>query len=227
MITKKSYMAAMAIVLLALLQGCASTYSGASMRARVIDADTKLPLAGVVVVAHWQLFYPIFHGHVRRDIEILEAVTDQDGWFQLPAWGPLPIPAGMPSRTRMSHGVPIIILFRSGYGQQVTNGSEDTMDDKRDAVYRSRWDGKAIEIKRFEGSRLAYAESVGPLITGLNYPNCIWKKMPRMLIALDREAKQLDLEHIPHALHTLGHYESFNAGNVCGSAKAFFSGYEK
>lgn len=227
MTKKYAYVMAVAVFFGALLQGCATSYSSPGMRARVVDAETKRPMGGVTVVAHWGLVYPLLlHGHGRNDMEILEAVTDDDGWFQFPAWGPRAIPAEVPSRARMSSADPGLIFFKSGYSKYLANEDRDQME-RPAANRRSSWDGKTIELKKITGSRFSYGETIAGLLSRLNYRPCIWKKMPRMLIALDQEAQRLDSEGVPNYVNRLRKYDGLETEAGCGSPAAFFSGYKK
>lgn len=218
--------AAVIVAMGVLLQGCGTTYSGAGIRARVIDAETKQAIPGVIVVAHWQLVYPLpIHGTGSRDVELLEAVTDAQGWFQFPAWRSKALPEGVPLYARMSGSSPALYFFRSGYTEILTNDSDRPSSG---SVVTSQWDGKTIELERFVGSRLSYASTVGGLLTRLNYrEDCYWKKMPQMVIAMDQEAKQLNAEDITHYIRTLGDWEAIGEGSNCGSLQNFLREYKK
>jgi hypothetical protein len=75
----------------------------------VIDAGTKAPLAGAVVMALWRLnrVYP-FHA-VAENYAVRETVTDADGRFVLDAKD---VEEGAPSRTYH----PEFLIFQPGYG---------------------------------------------------------------------------------------------------------------
>ena len=73
------------------LPACAGplTYSAEAIEAKVIDADTKKPLDGVVVTANWQLEEGTLGGNVQAgQLMVMEAVTGKDGKFAFPGWGP-------------------------------------------------------------------------------------------------------------------------------------------
>lgn len=78
-------------------------------RAQVVDAETKAPLAGAVVVVLWRRdrVYP-FHS-VAENYAVREAVTDADGRFFLDARD---VEEGAPGRTRR----PEFLIFMPGYG---------------------------------------------------------------------------------------------------------------
>ena len=78
-------------------------------RGRVIDAETKAPLAGAVVVALWwrNRVYP-FHS-VAEHYAVRETVTDAEGRFLLDAKD---VEEGAPRRTYH----PEFLIFQPGYG---------------------------------------------------------------------------------------------------------------
>lgn len=79
--------------------GCSSshvTVSGDPVYARVVDADTGKPLPGVAVVAYWELYQGgIAGGGPCAAANVEEAVTDQNGRFWLPNWGPIKAACGV------------------------------------------------------------------------------------------------------------------------------------
>ncbi len=78
-------------------------------RGQVIDAETKAPLAGAVVVALWlrNRVYP-FHS-VSEHYAVREKVTDSEGRFVLAAKD---VEEGAPARTYH----PEFLIFQPGYG---------------------------------------------------------------------------------------------------------------
>ncbi|MGH7368697.1 MAG: hypothetical protein ACREK9_20015, partial [Candidatus Rokuibacteriota bacterium] len=78
-------------------------------RAQVIDAETKAPLAGAVLVALWRRdrVYP-FHS-VSENYAVREVVTDSEGRFFLDAKD---VEEGAPRRTNR----PEFLIFLPGYG---------------------------------------------------------------------------------------------------------------
>lgn len=78
-------------------------------RGQVVDAETKAPLAGAVVVIRWlqDRVYP-FH-MVAKNYAVRETVTDAEGRFFLDAKD---VEEGAPRRTRR----PGFLIFLPGYG---------------------------------------------------------------------------------------------------------------
>ncbi len=200
------------------LQGCA--HSTDSMRARVIDAETRQPVAGVNVSAKWNVNYHLFlHGTGRQTIEIVEGVTDADGWVELPGWGARMLPAGVPVRATMAPGAPFIEFFKSGYRYQLVANPDGS------SYRKSEWDGKTVELVRFAGTRAQYAEQPWGYYLNHTHMPCAFKKTPRMLIAFEREAQALDREGLRHDFKRLGKLESIYTKDNCGSVKEFFAPY--
>ena len=78
-------------------------------RGQVLDAETKAPLAGAVVVALWRRdrVYPF---HITAEhYAVRETVTDSDGRFLLEVRD---LEEGAPRRTRR----PVFLIFLPGYG---------------------------------------------------------------------------------------------------------------
>lgn len=78
-------------------------------RGQVVDAETKAPLAGAVVVVHWlrDRVYP-FHS-VAENYAVRETITDAEGRFFLDVRD---VEEGAPRRTRR----PGFFIFLPGYG---------------------------------------------------------------------------------------------------------------
>src|SRR5262245_4187710 len=87
-------------------------YSAAPIHGRVVDAETQQPLAGVHVVAQWILNTGILlHAETIQRFHILETVTDANGEYKLPGWGPKP----RPTLSRLEEDDPRLTFFKPGY----------------------------------------------------------------------------------------------------------------
>src|SRR5258706_11496207 len=136
-----------------LFSACAAvplTYSADSLEARVVDAETKQPISGAVVVATWVLVGGEHPGRTEA-LVVKEAITDADGKFQFPAWGPV---------LRPESGVldvldPEMVIVKAGYLLGVANNYGDGSPGKRLnlQVRNSIWNKKDIEVKRRGGSK--------------------------------------------------------------------------
>jgi hypothetical protein len=106
------------LLLLALiipLQACA-TYSAKDIHGQVVDDATGAPLDGVVIVAQWLLERSMV-GDNNALLKVMETVSDKNGNYTFPAWGP----------SRYLHG-PIfgqaeireLCISKSGIGQNTS-----------------------------------------------------------------------------------------------------------
>ncbi|MEW6001106.1 MAG: hypothetical protein AB1638_00420 [Nitrospirota bacterium] len=76
------------ILIISFSVSSAELYSGGPWGGRVIDADTKEPIEGAVVVAIWRREYDSFPDRGAGIFlhEIKETLTDKDGQFEIPAY---------------------------------------------------------------------------------------------------------------------------------------------
>jgi len=208
------------------LSACTTTYSAKPMTATVVDAETGQPLESVNVVAQW-----ILHGPTWRSagsLEVDEAVTDKDGKFHIPGWGPKAIPDDLPRGTRLGNSDPALIFFKSGYrirhlGNELQLNRLRPEDDT--PVRSSDWDGKVIKLEKFKGTQQDYAGMLS-LGSGFYYQDCKWVKFRRWLMAMFREADTLDALHVRN---TIDNYRLFAVRNrtECGSLEKIFAEYLK
>jgi hypothetical protein len=63
-----------------------SIWYSPELRAQVVAEDGR-PVAGAAVVANWEIQNWI-SGSAEGQLAIFEAVTDENGRFSIPAWGP-------------------------------------------------------------------------------------------------------------------------------------------
>jgi|GEM_PF-1861389 len=165
-------------------------YSGAEIRARVVDAETQKPLEGVFVVARWDLSHLMTRGHTI--LHATEAITDANGQFYFPPWGPKP----RPTFSRLWGGDPRLLFFKPGYAP-LSHANATGPDDS--PVRVSRWHGRTIELKPFRGTpevwvqllvllqiQLDWAE-ITP--TAPHHVNDYWKYYPRTVLGILQERR--------------------------------------
>lgn len=227
---------------LAALPACATPlrYSAEPIEATVIDAETKQPLEGVVVTANWQLEEGTFGGNVQAgQLMVMEAVTDKDGKFRFPSWGPTTVWRG-----HLVNDDPQLLLFKSGYEYQRLY-NHVSMSAYREYVLkpvrRSDWNGKTIELKPFKGTVEEYAKRFENLNYELEHiatgqpEDCHWKKLQKVITEMNREHKSLEEKGInPYTLHSVdkellrnSDYYAKKGGPSCGSPKEFFRIFQK
>ncbi len=116
-------------------------YIAKPISGRVLDAETGAPVQDAIVVAQWKLYSGgMGHGGHDGSLHDDEVVTDADGRFTLPGWGPKLRPFG---------GVldqnAFICVFHTGYMLE-TRFDDEEMNNS--LVRRSQWDGTEIRLPR-------------------------------------------------------------------------------
>jgi len=164
----------------------AFVYRGEAFQGTVVDASTGKPVDGVVAVAHWELRGGIEGGFAVGQVQILESVTDAEGRYAFPGWGPK-----FAVRGTLDFSAPNILLFKRGYRYRgLSNMPVGT------GRTNSEWNGKTVQLEPFQGSLARYAEedlaylsmSLWRVGHAAGEP-CGFERFPRMLRALaDLEA---------------------------------------
>lgn len=193
---------ACAVGLMSTLPACAGslTYSAEPIHAQVIDADTQQPLKGVVVTANWQLEEGTFGGNVPAgQLMVMESVTDNEGKFSFPAWGPKKAVKG-----HLVSDDPQLLLFKSGYEyQRLNNPYSSDRELRLRPVRRSVWNGRAIVLKPFKGTDmqtqyrnlLNFSKEVDSFATWHIDP-CQWTNLPIAIDKMMQERKQFEVQGI-------------------------------
>jgi len=155
--------------------------AGGPWRARVVDAESGQPLAGVVVLAYWIRSYPSVGGWADTEYYASEeVVTGADGRFRI--------------GSRWSYTVPLIVkvagpewrIFKPGYGKW----------DYGDPENGEKFDrGEEITIsmpplKTREDRLAAMKPNLLPGVVPL-------EQMPRLLEAVNSERVGVGLQRIP------------------------------
>jgi len=178
--------------------GCSrDEYVGAPIEARVVDDKSGGGLEGVHVVAAWQVKGGWEGGNIEGYLEVRETVTDTNGMFRIPGWGP----KANPWHGGFGETAPRIMLFKPGYEyRSVANKQPPTTRGK----LVSDWDGKTIALSEFVGPPAMYYEKLGWLRTHLhtldNGAGDHWREIPRFLCAGARFERKLAAEGAPDAL---------------------------
>lgn len=204
----------------------AREFSAEPIEAYVVDAKTRQPLEGVIVTANWELERGTFGGNVVvGQLMVMEAVTDKNGRFYFPTWGP--------KRAEEGHFVdkdPQLLLFKPGYAylrlfNKYPGGDREA---RLRPVRRSDWHGKTVALEQFKGSLREYAGQLARLEISLDFArhgvNCEWKMIPRMLLAKQAQKDQFEKQRIRNSLSSI---EYVGEQNRCGSAKDFFRRYNQ
>jgi hypothetical protein len=149
-------------------------------RGRVIDAETRAPIVGAVVVAHWyrDRVGP-FHS-VMEHYAVREVLTDADGLFVIDA---KQIEEGAPKRTLH----PRFLIFMPGYGsfpilQKAPTGFTGGMFEGV---------GVVVELPRLESpeERRRHLLRVNPM----NFANEPFTEAPELMKKIDEERVSIGL----------------------------------
>jgi hypothetical protein len=213
------------------MQGCARNYSAKSIEAGVVDAQTGKPLEGVNVVARWELRYGLEGGGTYQ-LQVMETVTDKDGRISFPAWGPKEIPEHLPSEARLKDRDPEIAFFKGSYEALVLRNDRpiNSMGGHGASIRSSDWNGKTIQLHKFQGSLQKYVFNLAYAQSGLGFAtygkDCEWKLVPKMILTLTEEAKLLKEQNIETHILEFRSIDNLPNQAGCGSAQAFFKAYK-
>jgi hypothetical protein len=167
------------------LSGCATSYHAEAIEGWVVDAATEKPVEDVVIVARWTADHPMTGGEIEQ-VQIFETVTDKDGRYTFPAWGP----KWSTSVGVMRYRSPEISLFKAGY---LPRGVSNSLYFDRKIISSFSYNKQKLKLERFTGTLREYASSLSlsDLKNSLwkaghdGGSPCGWKSFPRMLRALD------------------------------------------
>ena len=194
------------------------------IKATVVDAQTKQPVEGVIVVAMW-----VLKGGMHRDevgfLEVLETVTDAEGRFYFDGWGPMRRPRWGILNTQD----PEIFLFKDGYRFERLLNEHQGQATKGAMGRRSTWNGKTIPLERFEGEIKEYAQSLSYLssrihlvaVGSLPHRSCEWQKIPMLMLAVEEVERRRKLAN-PRSIMRLVTTQSIHPIARCGSADEYF-----
>jgi hypothetical protein len=190
-------------------------YSAKPVQATVVDEATRQPVEGVVVAAVWAV--SSIHG-VTHTLHIGEAVTDSQGRFSLPGFGPKLRPPLYEAQRHM----PYLILFKHGYVPLILwNASRDkfvaAFGDPRQwstrqladnlplefdpdrVVQESFWNGLTIELEPFRGTPAEWLRQMEVLTYRIDFDDR--KRVPRLLRALlDEQPYVMNSPSDPYAV---------------------------
>jgi hypothetical protein len=120
-------------------------------------------------------------------------------------------------------------MFKSGYQYE---GLENHLreDDGPGINMRSDYHGKTIKMERFRGSLEEYAQHLSFLKTSLGFieRDCEWKRVPRMILALDTQQKDFNANRLDWSIYSVDILEISTPWqrDKCGSPKEFFRTYK-
>lgn len=199
MVAAKHQRIALALFTLAmasLFSGCAlglRAYSAAPIGGRVIDIETKKPIAGVYVVATYVLKMGM-EGGSSTPLHYEETRTDHDGRFHFNGFDKTSIPYPRAARNAtLENEDPEIYIFAEGYHpDRIVRSISSRTYPLRHRV--SILDGRDIALRPFNKAELneqirSFSSYTSSLITTINggYPDpsnklrCTYHKIPRTI----------------------------------------------
>lgn len=212
----------------ATLAGHPLTYSAEPIEGWVVDAANKQPLDGVIVTANWELSNAF--GAAVGQMMVMETVTDANGRFYFPAWGP----KLRPPNSIIKDQDPQLVLFKSGYDFARLQNPVGPLN--KASVRKSAWNGKTIALKPFEDHLIkrnervntsAYARRLAFIKSSLSWAYsrdiCELKRIPRMAIALHLQEQEFKERGIYSTLPSIDYIFKDDFPDRCGLQKALRS----
>lgn len=200
------------------------TWYSAEIKGRVVAPDGR-PLVGAIVVANWERKHWM-HGISLGQLAVHEVVTNQNGEFILPQWGPLFLPDG-----EASSSLSRIRIFYPNYVPLVEYHFDRKKSLNPGDLSREHLREHALVLKPFQGSMAEYEE----VLYGLSHSTsfaifgddpCGWKKIPHLTLALRDVKSALVREGLGKDFQSL--YETALVSQaLCGDAEKFFQAFQK
>jgi len=133
------------------------SYIAKPIEGRVVDKDTGQPVTGAVVVAQWILATPP-DGEEKDYFVVIETVTDAEGKYRIPGWGP----ESRPRSRWLDKYDPALEVFKPGYWPEgLANRPEGVLgapgiNPRGTKVREAYWNGKDIQLIPFK-----FGEEIG------------------------------------------------------------------
>lgn len=183
---RKILLALLAICIPFWVFGDPPVYFAKDIQGQVVDGETSRPLQGVVVVAKWQVYATgIGSGGGGGSIKTIEVITDQEGRYVIPGWGP----RMRPPLTYLNSKDPELTYFMPGYFPDARENALHTYENRDTSLVRtSEWNGKVVKLLPFNGMDWKdYAFKLSQIW----YPFDCLRECPRLVLALDAESKRM------------------------------------
>lgn len=169
------------------LAGCSKPWRSDAIEAQVVDAISGAPVADAIVLVSWEL--KGMEGYPQGHLAVFERVTDTQGRFQTPAWGP----KWPPFFTDVRHDVRV---FKNGYEPL-------RLVAFKNAPGNPHVHGQALRLQRFEGSASDRAERMDTFWSSLQVGfaiRCEQRMAPRLFQALVQLRREFDAAGIRSSL---------------------------
>ena len=170
------------IAMATLLASASAAFAAGPWRIRILDAETKQPLSGVIIVAVWYKS----DGHTKRYFDSAEVVTGPDGWATISSRD---VPKGRDAR-------PWLDIYKRGHGTGWRFHGEETWRPHEfwkaeDAFKELERSGGIFELPPAK-TREERRKALPSLPWGVPFT-----RMPMFMKALNQEAAYLGLPPYP------------------------------
>jgi len=187
---------ALLVSLLVTYSSYPSSYEAKPISGVVFDAESKQPVEGAVVVAIWSEYGGAFQAYKIDELEVQEAVTDNQGKYTLPGW---PLKRSRNRSAFVPTDEPRIFAYKYRYlPKYIYNGIVQEMG-RRQPYKHDRtisWYGSTdiymspLIITENERSQvLSQFIQITPSI----YYGCGWKKLTRLLLEVDKQREEFEI----------------------------------
>jgi hypothetical protein len=208
----------LALVLVSVACGSERTYTAEPIAARIVDADTGAPVEGVNVVAAWQAKGGLEGGNIMGYVTVMEDVTNANGEFSFPGWGPKKWRNGA-----IRDGAPLLILLKPGYEVSFVWEHKYGVEFAPSHL-SSSWDQKAIALRRFATKEAEFSQRLTGIRTFLDtlipQQDCAWREIPRFISAVDQLDRAFIAGGSKFGLESLDALEG-RSNKHCGSVKTY------
>jgi hypothetical protein len=192
------------VVIVVLLIAVLHFADAKTFKGRVIDADTKEPIEGAVVVAYWYKAIATIAGESTTLKDVKECLTDKNGKWSItgpkgrpPGHGPIPPLSLFISYTRE----PVFIVFKPGYCSVPKGFSIDACRNRIRIIGgkdEGVGEGGTLELPKLTNREDRWRnESVGPIYAASDDPReekGFLKKQIEFLRLLNEERRSLSLD---------------------------------
>jgi hypothetical protein len=158
-------------------------YSARPTWGTVVDAGTKEPVAGALVIAMWQLSGGMEYSHAGT-FKISEAISNR---FEIAGWGPEPAPAA----GELNQYDPMVLVYLPGYVPKTFLNKPLPDFHERAKLVEHNWlaNGQPLEIEKTTGPFRYYQGRWDGLYSFVyetlnNGSRCEWKHIPKTIRAL-------------------------------------------
>ena len=193
-----------------------------AVKMKVVDAHDGTPVPGLVALFRGTAREGTITGHGGKHAILfaVEAVSDESGELRFPKQDF----NSQPFFLNTNYENPSMLLLKQGYAPLVLYNQMRIIPTLAEA---SRWEYDGMTVKMQKATEDAMRQQANLITTYTNMMlgfdrECIWKRVPRTLVAADR---MFPGPGRTNALRTLFMNDALFVQQGCGSPKAFFEPY--